>query len=611
MSAAAALLLVALGQPSPAADGDVEPDARAVAVMRAPGLRAASADEIASGRAALHALDLAELERVRAAAVERGVDVSTGELAALHDLSRLLRCLPVPPVPAHESPRLLGPRLLLRLEALRVLRRRTEGAYSEDTDIQRMLGLATTWASPAPGASPAWVSWPLSTERWPDEVIEPALEPSVCATPARRTKRDRARVEGARAADLIALGPELPPTLRTRVLLLALARGAPLSTTASVAAWLDGGEPALVPPATLRLARRAEVLGALPEAIALHQRVLADPQRTDAEDGWARARLVGLLEDPAAILEVTRAARAPRPQDAAALAHAEARALYARGDLDGLERFGRGWLARRGPPDALGFDQATEDLLVALALVRPPDRAVAWTESLGPSSERDTRLDRLAQRAIEVGQLDLAAYVYDQLRREAAADRTRGGAPAVARLTRWLGGRAHVEHARGDPEAFADFVAELEHIASDEGDRPLARTAPHRAVAVLCQVVLGPLTEARSQDSTRAFAGIMVKAIDKLTITPTRWSRTLVGYRGPLAELAGVGALAFKGKRPPPAIRSVGVVTLPRLAPRLPAPDEPTPLPPIGSFWVRPAEREHDTSGGWVAGPPWPPPPPR
>lgn len=572
--------------------------------VRAPSGAAALPAETKAARAALRALDLAELERVRAAAVARGVDGAIGELGALHDVSRLLRCLPLGELPAHEDAALVGPRLLLRLEAIRLLRRRADALYGEDPDMARLLAGAGAWATPAPRGAPAYVAWPLATERWPDEVIEPALEPSRCAAPVRtppgRAATDRAAQEASAAAALIARGPVMPAAIRPRVLHLALERGAPLSATASVAAWIEGGDPALVAPLALRLGRRGEAQGATEDAIALYRRVLAEPARSDAEDGWARARLVGLLDAPPAILEVVHAARAPRPDDRAALHHAEARALYAAGDLDALERFGRAWLAARPAADPLGFDRATEDLLVSLALARPPDRAVSWTESLGPPRERDARLDKLAQRAIELGHHELAIYVYDQLRREAAADRAAGGAPAVARLARWLGGRAQVEHARGEAERFADFVSELEHIATDESDRPLARTAPHRAVAVLCQVVLGQLVEARGQPATAMFASTLVHAIDALTTTPTRWSRTLLSHRPALAELAGVAAPVVKGKKAPPRIRSVGVISLPRLAPRLPAPDDPPPLPPIGSLWVHP-----DESGTWVAGPPW------
>lgn len=546
---------------------------------------------------ALAAHRLVDVERERHAAGARGVDLTRGAWAWLRDASRLMRCLPLDELDLHPTPSapdaLGAARRLLRLEALRLEHARAVGTTSGDELLVDWIERARPWESPTAPAPPAWVVWPLAEEQWPDEVLELVVEPARCRAPLEpalltaQAAADRFARERAWVSAVVEGGPAgVPEPLRARVLLLGLARGAPLSATASVAAWLEGGEPRIVSAAAVRLGRRAEVLGQRAEAIAAYTRALADEARSDAEDGWARARLVALDDDPARVLPWARGARAPRPQDAAALAHAEARALYAQGDHEGLERFGRAWLERRGPPDALGFDAQTEDLLLSLALVRPADAAVAWTASLGPASGREARLEALGQRARTQGHLELAAYVYDRLRFDALEARSRGGAPAVARLTSALAGRAQVEHARGDPEAFDAWILELERLARDESERPLARTAPHRALATLCQALLGPLTDARDAPDTARFAHSLVRAIDSLTATPTRWSRMLEAHRPGLSALTGTKPRPPTTRARAPALRSVGVVVLPRLEPALPAPDEPPPLPPLGSLWV-------------------------
>lgn len=552
---------------------------------------------------------LDEVERERLAAVARGDDVAQGGWAWLREASRLMRCLPLGPEPASAPP---GPaRWLLRLEALRLERRRATGTASGDAVLAELIERARAWQDPPRPTAPASVVWPLSDERWPDEVIEPAVEPARCGEPLGDAQLTAAAMNARSAAErelvlrlVEGAAPGVPPTVRARVLLLGLVRGTALSATASVAAWLDGGEPGVVSAAAIRLGRRGEVLGQREAAIAAYERALAERGATDAEDGWARARLVSLSDDPGRVLAWARGARAPRPQDAAALAHAEARALYTLGDHDALERFGRAWLERRGPADALGFDARTEDLLLSLGLARPVDAAVAWTSSLGPASGREARLEALAQRALGQGQLELAAYVYDRLRFDALEARARGGAPAIARLTTAIAGRARVEYARGDPLAFDGWVQELERLARDESERPLARTAPHRALATLCQALLGPLTEARAAPETPRFAQSLVRAIDSLTTARTRWSRMLEAHRPGLSALAGTAPLAMapaRGKRPTaPALRSVGVVVLPRLEPPLPAPDELPPPPPLDDLWVTWA-----ADGALSAGPPW------
>lgn len=566
--------------------------------------------------AALAAGRLDEVERERLAAEARGADVREGAWAWLREASRLMRCLPLDPL--GPAPALGAARRLLRLEALRLERRRADGTVAGDEILVELIDRARPWQTPTRPTAPDWVVWPLTEERWPDEVIEPAVQPARCEDPlddaqlsaaamAARTHAERTAV-----AELVDEGaPHVPAVVRARVLLLGLVRGAPLSATATVAAWLDGGEPRVVAAAAVRLGRRGEVLGQREAAIAAYERALVYTASAAAEAGWARARLVTLSDDPARVLAWARGARAPRPQDAAALAHAEARALYMLGDHEALERFGRAWLERRGPPDPLGFDLRTEDLLLSLALVQPVEAAVAWTSSLGPASGREQRLEALAQRALVSGQLELASYIYDRLRFDALEARARGGAPAVARLTTALAGRARVEHARHDPLAFDAWIQELERLARDESERPLARTAPHRALATLCQAMLGPLTDARGAPQTPRFAQSLVRAIDSLTAAPTRWSRMLEAHRPGLIALAGPtapstpsaprGTRGTRGARSSAApLRSVGVVVLPRLEPPLPAPDEAPPLPTLESLWVT-----LEPDGALRSGPPW------
>ena len=437
-------------------------------------------------------------------------------------------------------------------------------------------------------------------------MLEPAVAPSRCApAEARPDVVSRSSDEGQRAVDLIAHGEGVPLALRAPLVLLALTRGGPLSASATVAAWLDGTSTEVASAARVRLARRAEAIGQNDRAIALYREVMFEG--SDEEAGWARARLARLLEAPREILEIARGARNPRPLDRASLVLAEARgrdraAAASRGRIAPARRDHPAHRAR-APPAIRPYHAAVIDLLALLALARDPDRAIAWTESLGSPSERDALLTALAERALDSQRFDLAAAVYDDLRRTATRERIRGGAPVATRLARWIAGRARVEQARGDPAAFAAFVDELRAQALAEADRPLARTAPHRELAALAQALLGPLTNAKAQPLTPQFAATLVGAIDALLVTPTRWSPILSGYRGPLAELAGVESKSAPSGKPIKPIRSVGVIALPRLLPSLPAPDEEPPLPAVGSFWVYPAER-----GIKVGLPPWPPP---
>jgi len=569
-------------------------------------LLAATPADDARARAAVSVGNWADLARLEVSLSARGETAHGGLIGLALDVSKVARCLPLPPLPTGDAPEIRDARWLLRLESLRILRHRTEGAYPDDLEIRTVIARGPAWSTPSTRGAPGWVAWPISTEVWPDEVLEPAVAPSRCApAEARPDVVSRSSDEGQRAVDLIAHGEGVPLALRAPLVLLALTRGGPLSASATVAAWLDGTSTEVASAARVRLARRAEAIGQNDRAIALYREVMFEG--SDEEAGWARARLARLLEAPREILEIARGARNPRPLDRASLVLAEARALYALGDLDGLERFGRATLPQldlaRAPPAIRPYHAAVIDLLALLALARDPDRAIAWTESLGSPSERDALLTALAERALDSQRFDLAAAVYDDLRRTATRERIRGGAPVATRLARWIAGRARVEQARGDPAAFAAFVDELRAQALAEADRPLARTAPHRELAALAQALLGPLTNAKAQPLTPQFAATLVGAIDALLVTPTRWSPILSGYRGPLAELAGVESKSAPSGKPIKPIRSVGVIALPRLLPSLPAPDEEPPLPAVGSFWVYPAER-----GIKVGLPPWPPP---
>ncbi len=330
------------------------------------------------------------------------------------------------------------------------------------------------------------------------------------------------------------------------------------------------------------------------------------PSRTPDEESRARVRLASLLEpDWEAVLAA--AAGAVRPLDRAALANAQARALFALGRREALMTFGRRWLREREGAGADAFDLRTADLLLRLGLQLPPAQAMAWVGEITPAGEKEQRdaLVTLAELAVSERHLDLAVAIDDRLRLEAAAARGRIGPGSAKLQARWLRARAIVEYERHDVAAFAGFVDDILSLAKVEEDRPLARWAPHREVAELCQELMGRLTnDAPTDPERKKFAGLLLETVSGLAKKQGRYRDALTRYLAPLTILAGEYAegrnAAARRTNATRHVRQLGEVVIPRLPPWVDPPDHPTPVPPIDSFLVY--ERP---DGALQAGAPW------
>src|SRR5436190_21770445 len=73
-------------------------------------------------RASLLKGDLVTIERGRAIRSAAGEDVTLGSIALLDDISRLVRCLPLGPVPSYDAPEYSAARTVIRLERVRMER---------------------------------------------------------------------------------------------------------------------------------------------------------------------------------------------------------------------------------------------------------------------------------------------------------------------------------------------------------------------------------------------------------------------------------------------------------------------------------------------------------
>jgi hypothetical protein len=592
-------------------------------------------------RARVLAGDLVSLERARAVLLDRGRWPSTGPLALLLDLSRLERCLPLGPVPEAERGRVGAARRLARLERIRLERRLVDG---EPTGTALDLLVAGSRFADQRADDHRLVRWPVSSvrgveERWPGELPDPEIEPSRCTERAARAK-ELARAKnapsaalseaeagrGARRAaeakallELLPLVPELPEEAAARVVYGALTGLDPTSAElfrdpAALESALARGAPPIASAGLLALAAEAERRGELERARERYRRVLSLDSRTEEEDSRARTRLVRLLEpDAAEVMDLVRGAKRLRAVDRPVLENAEARALYAHRDWEGLAAFGRVWLRTSAPRASASpiHDVATADLLEKLALQLPAAAAMAWVEELGPASGRVARLERLARLSADSGRIDLAIAITDRLRVEAAGERGRRGPSAALDLARFTADRALLEYQQDDPAGFAGMVDALVAMAKDDEAQPLARTAPHKELARLAQELLGRLTETvDAQPERRRFAGVLLEAMARIAGQPSRWRDALLRYQAPLQLLAGpyalgrVPPLPAGARAPKKAIRSLGEVVLPRLPPRLDAPDVPTPLPLVDSYLVH-----LGSDGGWVVGAPWVPAP--
>src|SRR5687767_5199692 len=114
--------------------------------------------------------------------------------------------------------------------------------------------------------------------------------------------------------------------------------------------------------ARMMLARSFEKNGEPAHAKEHYRKLLADPSRTPEEDSRARVRYAALLEPECEELLAAVRGVKPRPVDRAALANAEARALFALGRREELMTFGRRWLRDQRADDK--YDRETADLLL-------------------------------------------------------------------------------------------------------------------------------------------------------------------------------------------------------------------------------------------------------
>jgi hypothetical protein len=582
--------------------------------------------------------DLVAVERGRALLEDSGAGVATGPIALLEDLSRLVRCLPLGPVPEREQPPYRGARMLVRLERIRLEALMRDGIYDE-TALVDLLGEPPLFRAKALDRTDVLVRWPVEQERWPGEVIEPRIEPARCASKAGASKesdpkvhaaarRTRARAVRETLAALVGELDRLPADTRGKVATayLDLASAAPsfelpAEWDRALIAALEKSDPPWKSAGLVLLAGLREKTGDERGAVALYREILERAAPTAAEDSRVRARLVG-LEEPnwGSVLEIARAVRAARSSDAPVLAHAEARALYALGRWTELETFGRAWLRRAHQDDEI--DLRTRDLLVRLALQLEPAEAMAWIEEISPGDPkgRIERLDGLGKLAIETNNLDLATRVYDRLRTETAADAKKRGPAASSELAHWIAERALIEFSLEDPEAFAELIDEILAFAKQEGDRPLSRFAPHREVARLCQDLIGRLAnEVREKPERRKFAALLLEAAVQLADKPSRWQAMLERYAESLRGLAGPYAAGRDGRAPSSArraskdgeaarkrrekqrrVRELGEVIVPRLPPRLIPEDVRSEVPTVASFLTW-----EDAAGVWRSGAPW------
>jgi hypothetical protein len=562
--------------------------------------------------------DLVALDRGRVILRDRGELSDLGPLGLLGDLSRLVRCLPLGPISSEESDRYRAARMLVRLERIR-LEQLARDSMHRGTSLEALLLRPSLYRTEVQ-EDPRFVRWPVEKEVWPGEVadVSPA-QPACAKVPGERKEKGdaheknrklRAQADREAITALLKEVEHLPGEAAGRIALAYLdaadAAGERFVLETVWLALLERAVDRALPPertaARLKLARSFEKNGELARAKEHYGKLVVDPSRTPEEDSRARVRWVALLEPEwEGVLAAVTGAK-PRPLDRAALANAEARALFALGRREELMTFGRRWLRDQQPDDKL--DRQTADLLLRLGLQLRAPEAMAWIEEITPADEKSQRnaLATLADLAVAEKQHELAVAIYDRLRLEAAAARERLGPRAAKLQARWLRARAAVEYERRDVAAFAGFVDDILALASLEEDRPLARYAPHREVAQLCQDLMGRLTNDASTDpERRKFAALLLEAVTGLRKKPGQYRQQLARYVRPLTAIAGEYANGRTARQPKERrVRQLGEIVIPRLPPRLDPPDHATPLPAIDSFLVYEAE-----DGTWRAGAPW------
>lgn len=567
--------------------------------------------------------DLVTLRRAAVLRRAAGERVDIGRLALLDDLSRLVRCLPLGPIPADETSAFRPARALVRLERVRLERLMRDRAH-RGTTLAALLGRKLYQLQGA--ADPRVVRWPIEDEVWPGETQDPTLAPAGCPSRAgslaerpaknhRERRRIRLRAERGRIASMLGSLEAMPPVTASKIALLYLSDAEAVHGFVVEKRWRDAltrsvavGPNGLRTASRLLLGRLAERADAKEEAMSHYRAVLGDPSRTAEEDSRTRVRLAALLEpDWPSVLDVVRGTKRPRGVDELVLINAEARALYALGENDALMSLGRKLVVRPGLSGKF-FDQ-TIALLTMLALDLEPPQAIAWLNEIAPADRdrRAARYEELAELARERSKFDLAVAIYDHRRLE-LLDNPRKRSPRVAAEdVRLIARRAFIEYDREDVEAFGGFIDELIRHADEQEGRPLARFAPHKELARLTQDLLGRLTDDVPGDPERQkYAALLLEANAALTKRPSRHRRILERHQPHLIRLAGEYAEGRKPqvrtnrKKKPKPVKQLGEVVVARLPPQLEAPDVGTNVPVIRSLLVY-----EERPGVWSEGAPW------
>lgn len=587
--------------------------------------------ELSDLRESFLAGDLVTLYRGLTILRERGIETRIGSYGLLRDLARLVRCLPLGPLPEAETGPLRAARLAARLERVRLNRLVKDGLYAA-TPLGELLPEPKLYQWTAADQHQELVRWPIEEERWPGEVVEGLPEIGKCpARPGALREGDpkshdlnmkfRAAAERAAKTALLPILPDLPDHAAAKVALGYLVDALeaedfrfPLEWADRLEAGLERGETSIRSAGLVMMARAREDNGDRARAVELYRALAADPTTNGDEDSRVRVRLAALEEpDWPRVLDAVRGVRNPRDLDEKALSYAEARALYAIHDFDALMTFGRVWL--RKPRGGNEFDEAARDLLLRLAVELDPSQAMAWVEEIGEDAKLRDRLDELGRLSIESDNLKLATAIYDRLRLLAASERKKRGPAAAAEEAHWIAQRAMVEFVAEDAEAFAGFIDALIALATEQGDKPMARFAPHREIARLAQDLVGRLTnEVDAKPDRRKFAALLLEASVKLTEKQSRFQNVLEERIPPLRVLAGAYAAGRDRSVATPAarktakgargkekkIRQLGEVIVPRLPPLIEAPDFKTEVPLIDTYLVY--EESH---GALKAGAPW------
>ncbi len=523
--------------------------------------------------------DLVSLDRAEAKLNAAKRPTNHGELGLLFALGRFVRCRPPRKVEPDESPRYRAARQLIQYEAVRVAQMVYDGRHG-DLSLAALLQASFQTTSNNSGV----IRWPKEQELWGDEVSTGAPLASLCPRDVgalasqSSAKHGRVRAQRERAA-LSRLMNELVwfPGPTASGLALSYLRHAnqanqfrlPPPLAQKLRGQIERG------PASYRGAGRFLLAALTPQlSQVLWQDVLHDKESTSKELSRARVHLAMQYEpDWPAVLRVatSTAIDAARPSDKEVLINSRVRAQFALGRAEALMTTGRRLLRNpgRGPLHAQSVD-----ILMELATSLETPVALSWLEEVAKADSavaRHPRFINVARRALAGGRMDLAQALFDKLRVEVTAQLKRPRQASL--LSELLGARAEVAYEQGDVEGFGGLLQSLSARADADGARPLARHAPHRAVATLAQSLLGRMVERRAADTKQAyFAAHLLDAIVALPKSP-RHARTFAAYVPTLTQTAGKLATGRRPppvKRPPPPVKRLGEVVLPRLPPRLP-----------------------------------------